>query len=78
LADLSDRRLDLVANATAHAVDHINSFFDMLRLELAFYVGCLNLHERLDRLGAPSALPAPLDQATSNVNSSVSTMSVSH
>ncbi|MGV2184005.1 MutS-related protein [Rhizobium rhizogenes] len=60
LADLSDRGLDLVANATAHAVDHINSFFDMLRLELAFYVGCLNLHERLDRLGAPSVFPSPL------------------
>jgi hypothetical protein len=63
LTELADRGVDLVANATSHAVDHINSFFDMLRLELAFYVGCLNLHERLEKLGAPSAFPDPLDRA---------------
>jgi hypothetical protein len=63
LAELADRGVDLVANATSHAVDHINSFFDMLRLELAFYVGCLNLHERLDELGAPSVFPSPTDES---------------
>ncbi|MGQ9683603.1 MAG: MutS-related protein [Anaerolineae bacterium] len=53
LSELRDRGIDLVANAVAQSADHIDSFFNMLRLELAFYVGCLNLHEQLVRLGEP-------------------------
>jgi len=30
-------------NALAQSTDHILSFFAILRTELAFYVGCLNL-----------------------------------
>jgi DNA mismatch repair ATPase MutS len=32
----------------------------MLRLELAFYLGCLNLHERLEQKGEPACFPEPL------------------
>ena len=32
----------------------------MLRLELGFYVGCLNLHNRLARKGEPTCFPEPL------------------
>jgi DNA mismatch repair ATPase MutS len=32
----------------------------MLRAELAFYLGCLNLHERLAAKGEPVCLPEPL------------------
>ena len=32
----------------------------MLRLELAFYLGCLNLHERLEQKGEPTCFPEPL------------------
>jgi DNA mismatch repair ATPase MutS len=32
----------------------------MLRAELGFYVGCLNLHERLTAKGEPLCFPAPL------------------
>ena len=32
----------------------------MLRLELGFYVGCLNLHDRLARKGEPTCFPEPL------------------
>jgi len=31
----------------------------MLRFELGFYVGCLNLHEQLEKIGEPSVLPEP-------------------
>ena len=31
------------------ATDHISDFFRMLRSELGFYVGCLNLRDRLAR-----------------------------
>jgi DNA mismatch repair ATPase MutS len=57
LADLQGQGLNDVANATAQSADHIVSFFQMLRTELAFYVGCLNLKQVLDRLGVPSCFP---------------------
>jgi DNA mismatch repair ATPase MutS len=59
LSELRDRGINLVANAAAQATEHILSFFDMIRTELAFYVCCLNLHERITALGAPACLPHP-------------------
>jgi hypothetical protein len=32
----------------------------MLRAELAFYVGCLNLHEYLGQMGEPTCFPVPV------------------
>ncbi len=60
LGELRERGINLVANALAQSTDHILSFFTMLRSELAFYVGCLNLHERLAGKGEPTCLPEPL------------------
>jgi hypothetical protein len=31
----------------------------MLRIELAFYIGCLNLYEQPDQMGEPKAFPEP-------------------
>lgn len=59
LSELNDRGVNLVANALAQSTDHILSFFQMLRTELAFYIGCLNLHSRLSELGEPMCLPSP-------------------
>jgi hypothetical protein len=59
LGELRDRGIHLVANALGQAADHIDGFFHLLRLELAFYVGCLNLHERLTALGEPTCFPRP-------------------
>ena len=59
LAELNDRGINLVANALAQSTDHILSFFRMLRTELAFYVGCLNLHDQLTGKGEPTCFPLP-------------------
>ena len=59
LSELQDRGINLVANALAQSSDHVLSFFDMLRTELAFYVGALNLRDELVRRGAPICLPEP-------------------
>lgn len=59
LSELRDRGISLVANALAQSNEHILSFFSMLRTELAFYVGCLNLHESLSRKGEPTSFPHP-------------------
>ena len=61
LEDLASRGLNLVANAAAQSADHIKSYFTMLRAELAFYVGCLNLADLLAAKGVPVSVPAPLD-----------------
>lgn len=60
ISEIRDRGVNLVANALAQSADHIDSFFRMLQNELAFYVGCLNLAERLTELGAPFTFPLPL------------------
>lgn len=57
LSELTDRGLNLVANAFAQSMDHIQSFLHMLRTELAFYVGCINLHRTLTGLGEPLCFP---------------------
>ena len=53
LSDLTSRGINLVANAAAQSADHIGSYFTMLRAELGFYVGCLNLAELLAAKGVP-------------------------
>jgi MutS domain V len=59
LSTLQGQGTNLAANATAQSADHILSFFRMLRAELAFYIGCLNVHDRLADLGEPVCLPVP-------------------
>jgi DNA mismatch repair ATPase MutS len=59
LAELRDRGINLVGNALAQSTDHILGFFVRLRTELAFYIGCLNLHGRLSQLGEPICFPRP-------------------
>jgi DNA mismatch repair ATPase MutS len=60
LAELQDRGISLVAKALAQSADHVGSFFDMLRTELAFYVGCVNLHEELGQKTEPLCPPSPV------------------
>ncbi|MDA8406692.1 MAG: DNA mismatch repair protein MutS [Deltaproteobacteria bacterium] len=60
LSQLRNQGINLVANALAQSSDHINSFLNMLRTELAFYVGCLNLHGQLAQIGEPVCFPMPV------------------
>jgi DNA mismatch repair ATPase MutS len=64
LGELRDHGVNLVANALAQSADHGLSFLWMLRTELAFYLGCANLHDELRRRGQPTCfpVPAPLDE----------------
>lgn len=60
LGELRDRGLAQVANAVAQAAEHVESFFNVLRWELAFYIGCLNLYEQLAALESPVSFPEPV------------------
>ncbi|MHB8141146.1 MAG: MutS-related protein [Vulcanimicrobiaceae bacterium] len=61
LSEIADRGVNLVAAALAQSADHILAFFITLRAETAFYVGCMNLHERLTSKGEPVCFPAPME-----------------
>jgi DNA mismatch repair ATPase MutS len=60
LEELKSRGISLVAGALAQSTDHIVSFFEMLRSELGFYIGCLNLRDRLAQKGEPICFPEPI------------------
>lgn len=57
LEELRGRGVNAAANAVAKSADHILSFFDNLRFELSFYLGCVNLHHVLSGKGEPVCFP---------------------
>lgn len=60
LDELRDRALWRVADAVDQAAGHVHAFLEALRAEVAFYLGCLALKERLSTLGMPVSMPEPL------------------
>ncbi len=61
--ELKGRGLGLVADAVYGSAEHTLGFLKTLRSELAFYLGCLNLKERLDEVGEPVTFPTPHEEA---------------
>ena len=57
--ELQGRGLVHICDAVYEAAEHVLGFLRSLRAELAFYVGCLNLKERLDEIGETIAFPEP-------------------
>lgn len=60
LTELENRGISIAASALGQSAKHVRNFFSMLRMELAFYVGCVNLHEQLVRKREPFCLPSPV------------------
>jgi len=60
LGELEDRGVNLVSSALGQSVEHVVGFFEMLRVEIGFYVSCLNLSDRLADKGEPTCLPVAL------------------
>ncbi|GAB2629377.1 DNA mismatch repair protein MutS [Paractinoplanes abujensis] len=63
LGSLRDQALAGLAGAADRSARHVLAFFDTLRTEVAFYLGCLNLREALTRRGAAVCVPAVHDSA---------------
>ena len=59
LEELRDRGINRVADSLARSRDHVLGFLGSMRFELAFYIGCINLHERLAGIGMGLCLPLP-------------------
>ena len=60
LSDMRNRGISRVVITLAESADHVLGFFRMLRTELAFYIGCLNLHSRLAAQNEPVCFPTPV------------------
>lgn len=59
LSNMRHRGISRAAIALAQSADHVLGFFATLRAELAFYVGCLNLHDCLIAYAEPVCFPSP-------------------
>jgi DNA mismatch repair ATPase MutS len=59
LEEIRGRGINQVANTAAQSADHVRSFLSTLRLELGFYLGCLNLHTALVAKREPVCFPEP-------------------
>jgi hypothetical protein len=59
LTELAGRALNDAANTVTQSADHVKGFFERLRTELGFYLGCVNLQTRLTDLGVPICFPTP-------------------
>lgn len=58
-AELEGRGLVLICDAVYESAGHVLGFLKALRAELAFYLGALNLKDRLDRIGEAVSFPDP-------------------
>jgi hypothetical protein len=59
--ELQGRGLSLISDAVYESAEHVLNFIKALRAELAFYLGCLNIKDHLDRIGEPVCYPEPHD-----------------
>ncbi len=62
LSELRGKGVVSVANAVFKSAKHILNFFEILKTELAFYLGALNLYDALHSLGENVCFPQPEEQ----------------
>lgn len=57
LSEIQDAAMNDVAGQMVRSKDHVLGFMQRLRTELAFYLGCLELHAQLNDLGVSVCFP---------------------
>ena len=60
---IRQRGICRIAVTLAQSASHVLNFFKAMKTELAFYVGCLNLHQKLSAKQEPTCLPVPAPPA---------------
>lgn len=60
LSEIKNQGINFAANTLAQSCDNILHFFKLLQTELAFYIGCMNLYEKLQALNEPVCFPNPV------------------
>lgn len=64
LRELQHRGISSVAAVLGQSTENVIEFFDMLRVELSFYISCINLHQKLTKKGEPVCFPTPKPDET--------------
>jgi hypothetical protein len=59
LTKIAGRAVNDIANTVTRSAEHLQHFFSQLRLELAFYLACANLHHALAKRNVPTCFPVP-------------------
>ncbi|MEB3797839.1 MAG: hypothetical protein G5Z42_03325 [Caldisphaeraceae archaeon] len=62
LAEMKNKALKKASKVLNKSLENVIEFFNMLKEELAFYIGCANLYERLNAIEVPITFPRPLDE----------------
>lgn len=66
LREIKSQAMNESANAIGQAADNIMNFFIILRQELAFYIGAMNLSSQITKKGKPFCFPEVLSNKKKN------------
>ncbi|HTQ17129.1 MutS-related protein [Mycobacterium sp.] len=64
LTKLAGYAINDAANTVTQVAEHIQNFFERLRTELGFYLGCVNLRDELTKHQVPTCFPVPTEIGT--------------
>ncbi len=67
LGEMRARSVAETAEIVSESAGNVLDFINGLKGEIAFYVGCLNLAERLNSIGAKTSFPMPKDRGDSGI-----------
>lgn len=68
LSNLRNQSINRIASVVDQSKDHVLRFFYALRTELAFYISCLNLKDKLAELDEPICYPDPKSMGERNTS----------
>jgi DNA mismatch repair ATPase MutS len=57
LGEIKEEAIIVAARILGQSMEHVLNFFEKLKDELAFYIACLNLYEKLQTLNEPVSFP---------------------
>lgn len=61
IVEMRNRGIINITNVLKESAENVLSFFYLLRNELAFYIGCLNLYDSITGKGYPVCFPVPVE-----------------
>ena len=61
IVEMRNRGIINITNVLKESAENVLGFFYLLRNELAFYIGCLNLYDYITGKGEPVCFPVPVD-----------------
>lgn len=68
VSEMRHQGISQVAVTLAQSADHVLSFFKTLRTEISFYIGCLNLYDKLAAKQEPICFPETAHAGTRKLN----------